>query len=69
MVPVELKKKFSTAAASLLTEVEELYERHLKTICVERIVKPAPGKELFAIRMHSYRYCDGVTMSTINCFL
>jgi hypothetical protein len=55
MVPVELKKKFSTAAALLFTEVEEIYERDLKTFCVERIVKPLPGEELFVVRMHAYR--------------
>jgi hypothetical protein len=68
MVPVELVKKFSTAAASLLTEVEELYERDLKTFCVERTVKPVPGEESFAIRMYAYRYCDLVTIITINFF-
>jgi len=55
LVPVQLTKKFSTAAASLLTEVEELYERDLQTFCVERIVKPVPGEELLAVTLKAYR--------------
>jgi hypothetical protein len=55
LVPVHLTKKFSTAAASLLTEVEELYERDLQTFCVERIVKPISGEELLAVTMKAYR--------------
>jgi hypothetical protein len=43
------------AAALLLTEVEELYERDLQTFCVERIVKPVAGEELLAVRMNAYR--------------
>jgi hypothetical protein len=55
LVPVHLTKKFSTSAALLLTEVEELYERDLQTFCVERIVKPGPGEELVAVAMKAYR--------------
>jgi hypothetical protein len=43
------------AAASLLAEVEELYERELQTFCVERIVKPAAGGEPLAVGMNAYR--------------
>ena len=55
LVPVQLTKKFSTAAASLLTEVEELYERDLQMFCVERIVKPVRGGGLLAVKMKAYR--------------
>jgi hypothetical protein len=54
-VPVQLTKKFPTAAAALLTEVEELYERDLQMFCVERIVKPVPGEALVAVTIKAYR--------------
>jgi hypothetical protein len=52
---VELQKKFPTTTASLLTEVDELYERDLKYLWVERIVNPLPGEEFFVVKMHPYR--------------
>jgi hypothetical protein len=55
LVPVQLTKKFPTAAASLLKEVEELYERDIQTFYVERIVKPVAGEELVAVTMKAYR--------------
>jgi hypothetical protein len=52
---VELRKKFPTTTASLLMEVDELYERDLKYLWVERIVNPLPGEEFFVVKMHPYR--------------
>jgi hypothetical protein len=52
---VELQKKFPATTASLVTEVEELYERDLKYIWAERIVNPLPGEELFVAKINPYR--------------
>lgn len=52
---MDLTKKFFTTTASLLTEVEELYERDLKLLWVEKSIKPLPGEEWSVVRMHPYR--------------
>jgi hypothetical protein len=52
---VELQKKFPATTASLIAEVDELYERDLKYLWVERIVNPLPREQLFVVKMHPYR--------------
>jgi hypothetical protein len=52
---VELQNKFPTTTASLVAEVDELYERDLKSLWVERTVNPLPGEEFFVVKMCPYR--------------